>query len=99
MQQLVSFFRPSKVVGWIQEGHKRKFQFASGVTLGLILLALIFPWQPVRVYTGPKPSMPFTIEYAIDPPPELIGGFMMTCSDPNCTEGQVFSAGLILPFH
>jgi hypothetical protein len=71
----------------------RKLLFASGVTLGLTLLALIFPWQSARADAGPKPSMEFQIEYAIDPPPELVSGLMMVCADQKCANHRPFGSG------
>jgi len=70
----------------------RKLLVASEVVLGLLLLALIFPWQSARADTGPKPSMQFTIGYAISPPPELVSGLMMVCSDQKCTNPRPFGS-------
>jgi len=68
-----------------------KLLIASGTVLGLVLLALFFPWQSARADTGPKPSMQFQIVYAVHPPPTLVSGFMMTCTDKSCTNPQNFS--------
>lgn len=68
----------------------RRYSTVSWIIPGLIIVLLTFPWQSARADTGPKPSMDFTIEYAIQPPPELASGLMVTCADQNCASPQVF---------
>lgn len=68
----------------------RRYWTVFWITPGLILILLSFPWQSARADTGPKPSMDFTIEYAIQPPPELVSGFMVTCADQNCASPRIF---------
>lgn len=64
-----------------------------GVVTGVIILSLVVPWQSVRADSAPKPSMQFTIEYAIDPPPELVSGHMMVCADRTCANPRPFGSG------
>ena len=68
----------------------RKHSVAMWIIPGAAILLLILPWQTSQADTGPKPSMDFKIEYAIDPPPELVSGFMMICADHKCASPQVF---------